>query len=125
MVQSLGKVILDAEVNGVAFQKHVFTTPGEHIYSAKIPPAALQGCRLRIEFAVEEAFSFGAEERELGVLVNLMGRSPVSLLCANTRNLWGRRSCPQGRLSSRTCRGHAIPTGRLKPAEPRFAAHQA
>jgi hypothetical protein len=67
-------------VNGVALQKHVFTTPGEQIYSAKIPPAALQEGRLRIEFAVEEAFSFGADDRELGVLVNFMGRSPVSLL---------------------------------------------
>jgi hypothetical protein len=80
IVQRLCKVILGAEVNGIALQKHVFTTPGEQLYSARIPPAALQDDRLLVEFAVEEAFSFGADERELGVLVNFMGRSPVSLL---------------------------------------------
>jgi tRNA (mo5U34)-methyltransferase len=80
IVQSLGKVILGASVNGIALQKHVYTTPGEQLYSAKIPPDAMHEGRLRIDFAVEETFSFGVDERELGVLVNFMGRSPVSLL---------------------------------------------
>jgi hypothetical protein len=71
---------LGASVNGVALQKHVYTTPGEQLYSAKIPPDAMHEGRLRIDFAVEETFSFGVDERELGVLVNFMGRSPVSLL---------------------------------------------
>ena len=61
-------------------EKHVYTAPGEQIYYETIPAAAMQDGRLRIEFAVEEAFSFGADDRELGVLVNFMGRSPISLL---------------------------------------------
>ncbi len=79
IVQALGKVTLGASVNGVALEKHVYTTPGEQLYSEKIPPVALEGGRLRIEFAVDQAFSFGDDDRELGVLVNFMGRSPISL----------------------------------------------
>jgi tRNA (mo5U34)-methyltransferase len=80
IVQSLGKVTLGANVNGIVLEKHVYTAPGEQVYAEKIPPDALREDRLRIEFAVDEAFSFGADERELGVLVNFLGRSPISLL---------------------------------------------
>ncbi len=79
IVQSLGKVTLGASVNGVALQKHVYTTPGEQLYVERIPPLTSGNGPLRIEFTVDEAFSSGTDDRELGVLVNFTGRSPISL----------------------------------------------
>jgi len=77
--QSVQRVALSAAVNGVALEKHVYTSPGEQFYSEKIPPLALQHDRLRIQFTVDEPFSFGEDDRELGVLVNFTGRCPILL----------------------------------------------
>ena len=51
--------------NRGALEKHLYATPGEHVYSEKIPPLALQHDGLRIQFAVDEPFSFGEDDRDL------------------------------------------------------------
>ena len=78
-LQALIESIKQPTVNGVALEKHLYATPGEHVYSEKIPLLALQHDGLRIQFAVDEPFSFGEDDRELGVLVNFTGRCPVLL----------------------------------------------
>jgi hypothetical protein len=64
---------------GVAMEKHVYTSPGEQVYTEKIPPLALQDDSLRIQFAVDQQLSFGEDRRELGVLVNFNARCPILL----------------------------------------------
>ena len=72
-------VTVSASVNGVALEKHVYRSPGQQTYSEKIPAPALRHDRLQIQFKVDEAFSFGEDPRELGVLVNFNVRCPIAL----------------------------------------------
>jgi tRNA (mo5U34)-methyltransferase len=79
MIQQLGKVGLRATVNGTALEKHEYSTPGDQVYTERVPPDALGGTELRIEFTVDQPFSFGNDDRELGVLVSFARGRPILL----------------------------------------------
>lgn len=79
MIEQLGKAGLRAAVNGIALEKHEYSTPGNHTYTAKVPAHALDGEHLYVEFTVDQSFSFGNDDRELGVLVSFALGNPILL----------------------------------------------
>src|SRR5579872_1143377 len=79
IIESLGMVKLSARLNGAELLKQVYTTPGEHLYSAKIPHGVSGPGQLHLDFSVDEAFTSTEDARELGVLVNFQARSPFTV----------------------------------------------
>ena len=80
IVESLKKLTLRAEVNGVALALLAFHRAGEHVYGAPVPPEALRGERVEVRFELDRGFSFDQDRRELGVLVSFARRSPIALV---------------------------------------------
>ncbi len=79
IVESLKKLALSAEVNGVALEKRTFDSAGEHIYRVPVPPEALRGERVDVRFELDRGFLFDRDSRELGVLVSFARRAPIAL----------------------------------------------
>ena len=69
---------LSAALNGTPLAPSVFSTAGEHEYSAAVP--SLEAGQVKVEFEVDGAIRpGGGDERELGVLVSFAGASAISL----------------------------------------------
>jgi SAM-dependent methyltransferase len=69
---------LSAAVNGAQLERSVYSTAGEHEYSASIPSVAAGS--INIEFELDGAIRPpGGDERELGVLVDFAGAPAISL----------------------------------------------
>ena len=79
IIKALGHVGLTATVNGIPLEKHSYASEGHHVYTEKIPAAALQDEGLRIEFTVDQPFTSANDHRELGVLVSFSDRCPVAV----------------------------------------------
>ena len=69
---------LSAVVNGTPLASAVFSTAGEHEYSAAI--TSLEAGRVKVEFELDGSIRAGdGDDRELGVLVSFVGESAISL----------------------------------------------
>jgi len=69
---------LSATVNGTALPTAVFSTEGEHEYSAAVP--SLEPGKVMVEFELDESIRAGdGDDRELGVLVSFVGESAITL----------------------------------------------
>ena len=71
-----GPVTLHAKVNGRALKPQTFSTPGDHLYRAELPPGTVVGKSADVEFSLDKAWtSQGGDSRELGVIVAFYTRS--------------------------------------------------
>jgi tRNA (mo5U34)-methyltransferase len=69
---------LSAAVNGAALAPAIYSTAGEHEYSAALP--SLEAGQVKVEFELDGAIrAGGGDERELGVLVTFVGESAIEL----------------------------------------------
>lgn len=72
-------VTMQARVNGSALPPATFSMPGEHEYSASLPP--LEAGIAAIEFELDSGLeSTAADRRELGVLVSFEKQAPIEIL---------------------------------------------
>ncbi len=69
VIAQLGPVTLEANVGGAALPAQSYTRPGEYIYSHKVPPPALAGDSVAVEFTIDKALGpSAADQRELAVI---------------------------------------------------------
>ncbi len=69
VIQKLQSVTLSATVGGVSLAPETYSRAGEYVYTRQIPPAALAGDAVTIEFALDRAIPAGeTDRRELGVI---------------------------------------------------------
>jgi hypothetical protein len=74
IIQKLKTVSLSATLNGQALPAQSFDKPGEHVYQAPVPAAALKPAAVTVEFALDKALAPGAhDQRELGIVVSSIG----------------------------------------------------
>ncbi len=74
VVARLGAVTLTASVSGSPLGPQTYTRPGDHVYSRTVPPAALAGEAVKVEFHLDKALPpGGADGRELGLVVSSVG----------------------------------------------------
>jgi len=67
-------VTLSATVGNAALAPETYTTPGDYFYVRDVPPAALAGDSVRVDFALDKAMApSGADIRELGIIVFSIG----------------------------------------------------
>jgi hypothetical protein len=69
---------LSARVNGTDLPPKIYATPGEHKYLGSIP--ALPAGSITVEFELDRAIGpTETDRRELGLIVEFKGPSPVML----------------------------------------------
>lgn len=74
VLKALKSVTLSAKINGVALPPQTFTQPGDQLYAQTVPPAAIKGEALTVEFELDKAFGpSDADRRELGLVVSSVG----------------------------------------------------
>ncbi len=77
VIQKLTSVKLSASVDGVALPEDTYSTPGEHIYARDVPAQALGKGVVTVDFALDKYLPpSDADQRELGVVVSVVGFEP-------------------------------------------------
>jgi hypothetical protein len=67
-------VTLSATVGNAALAPETYTTPGDYVYVRDVPPGALAGESVRVDFTLDKAMTpSGADIRELGIIVFSVG----------------------------------------------------
>jgi hypothetical protein len=70
-------VTIHATVNGTALPSETYTKSGEYTYSHDVPPNVISGEAVKVEFAMDRALPpTGADQRELGLVVSVVGFEP-------------------------------------------------
>jgi len=70
-------VSLSAYVNGTALAPETYTRAGQYIYSRDVPGKLLAGDVARVDFSLDKTIApTAADQRELGVVVSLVGFQP-------------------------------------------------
>jgi len=70
-------VSLSAYVNGTALAPETYTQSGQFVYSRDVPANLLTGDVARVDFSLDKTIPpSGADKRELGVVVTLIGFQP-------------------------------------------------
>ena len=76
-INRLGPITLSCDVNGTQLEPETFSKPGDTMYSRPVPPEALKGSSVKINFALDKARQpDGVDGRELGVVASLVGLQP-------------------------------------------------
>jgi hypothetical protein len=74
VVARFGRLRLDAKVNGTPLPAQSYDRAGQLAYSRPVPPEALRGETVLVEFALDKALPPGPHDtRELGVIVAGVG----------------------------------------------------
>jgi hypothetical protein len=77
IIGPLKSVTLGATVNGTALPKETYTKSGEYTYAQDVPPNLMSGEAVKVEFALDKALPpTGADQRELGLVVSVVGFEP-------------------------------------------------
>jgi hypothetical protein len=78
-LRNLGAVALSANVGGFDLPAQTYSTPGEHSYSALVPPDKLQSGFAVVQFRLDKSsVGLNGDARELGVVVTSVGLAPAS-----------------------------------------------
>jgi hypothetical protein len=73
-IQRLKSVKLSATVNGYALPPEEYAKPGDYTYSCDVPPSALTGNAVTVDFTLDKALPpTASDQRELGVVVSMIG----------------------------------------------------
>ncbi len=71
VISMLSPLTLSAVVGGVSLAPETYSRAGEFIYSREIPPSALAGDAVTIDFSLDKAIQPGkVDRRELGVIAS-------------------------------------------------------
>lgn len=74
VIQQLKGTSLSAKTGGIALEPQTFDKAGEYVYQRDIPPSALSGDAVTIDFTLDRFIAAGVlESRELGVIVASIG----------------------------------------------------
>jgi hypothetical protein len=77
VIEKLKSVTLTPSINGVAIDPETYSKPGEYVFTRDIPPSSLAGDAVTVDFALDKFLAAGmVEQRELGVVVTLIGLLP-------------------------------------------------
>ncbi len=77
VIQRFQKVTLQATAGGAALAAESYSTTGAQVYSRDVPPAALKGETVRVDFSLDKAIPPGnVDRRELGVVFNSVELQP-------------------------------------------------
>jgi len=70
VIEKLKGIALSATANGTPLATESFTQPGDYVYTRDIPPNALTGESVKVDFQLDKAIPpTGGDLRELGVIV--------------------------------------------------------
>jgi hypothetical protein len=70
VIERLKTISLSAAANGSALSPETYTQTGEYTYTRDVPPSALTGESVRIDFQLDKAIPpSGGDMRELGIIV--------------------------------------------------------
>jgi hypothetical protein len=70
VIEKLKAISLSATANGSALAPETYTQTGTYVYTRDVPPGALTGESVRIEFQLDNAMPpSGGDIRELGIIV--------------------------------------------------------
>lgn len=70
VIEKLKAISLSASANGAALPPETYTQTGEYVYTRDVPPSALTGESVRLDFQLDKAMPpSGGDIRELGVIV--------------------------------------------------------
>lgn len=73
-LQRLKAVTLSARLGGIDLDPETYSKPGEYVYTREVPPSALGGDAVSVEFSLDKAIPPGdVDQRELGVIVTSVG----------------------------------------------------
>jgi len=77
IIERLKSVTLKATAGSTALPPETYSKPGEHVYARDVPPAALGGNSVLLEFTLDKTFApGGGDERQLGIIVTTLGLEP-------------------------------------------------
>jgi len=69
VIDKLKAISLSASANGAALPPESYTQPGDYIYTRDVPPSALTGESVRVDFQLDKAIPpSGSDLRELGII---------------------------------------------------------
>ena len=79
-IRKLGPLTLYASVNGLALPTETYSAPGDFTYRKEVPPAALTGEAVTVDFSLDKTLPpQGTDRRELGlVAMSLAFENPKS-----------------------------------------------
>ncbi|MDE3165151.1 MAG: hypothetical protein KGN36_05040, partial [Acidobacteriota bacterium] len=67
-------ITLSATVGNAALAPETYTTPGAYVYERDVPPSALTGDAVRIDFSLDKVMApSGGDIRMLGLIVSSVG----------------------------------------------------
>lgn len=68
-IRKLGPLTLSAAVNGMTLPAETYSAPGDFTYRQQIPPAALTGQAVTVDFSLDKTLPpEGTDRRELGLV---------------------------------------------------------
>lgn len=74
ITERLGPIMLSATVGATPLEPETYSAPGSYAYERAVPPEALAGDAVTVEFALDKALPPGdLDQRELGVVVSAVG----------------------------------------------------
>lgn len=74
VVDRVKSVTLTPAINGAPLAPQTYDKAGEHSYRAEVPPMALSGSPVSVEFTLDHFLKAGeVEDRELGLIVSVIG----------------------------------------------------
>jgi hypothetical protein len=77
MFDRVGDMSIEAHVNGLDLGPQTYTHPGDYIYTRDVPPAALSGDAVSIDFHVDKGLPPSDQDtRELALIVTTIGLLP-------------------------------------------------
>jgi len=76
-INRLGPITLSAEINGTQLEPETFSKPGDAVYSRPVPPEALKGSSVKVNFSLDKAREpDNVDGRQLGVVASVIGLQP-------------------------------------------------
>jgi len=77
VIEKLKTISLAATVDGRPLAPETYTEPGRFTFKRDLPPGALTGDSVRVDFQLDKAMQpAGADLRELGIIVSSIGLDP-------------------------------------------------
>lgn len=74
VTSKVGAVRLSASLNGVTLAPEAYEKTGEYMYRREVPPSALQGEAVTVEFTCDKFLAAGqVESRELALIAHVIG----------------------------------------------------
>jgi hypothetical protein len=74
VLAKLHSMTMTARVNGLDLPPEEYTQPGQHSYERDVPPSAMSGDAINVDFKLDKSLPPSAtDQRELGVIVSAVG----------------------------------------------------